>query len=100
MACQLSNQLWLLVGLTAIVAILGWWRQVGFAPHIKGSLKFILLPLLFTATFFGLGLFLRPADSTLNIFGADSLKQTLQFLLATSMPESPSLTFGITFVIQ
>lgn len=85
MVSQLSNQLWLLVGLTAIVAILGWWRQVGFSPHIKGSLKFTLLPLLFTAFYFGSGLYLRPADSALNIFGADSLMQTVQFLLATFM---------------
>jgi len=85
MAAQLSNQIWLVVGLTAIVALLAWWRQVGFAPHIKDSIKFILPPLLVTAVYFGVGWYLRPADSTSNIFGANTFKQTVQFLLATFM---------------
>ncbi|MCB0188099.1 MAG: CPBP family intramembrane metalloprotease [Caldilineaceae bacterium] len=81
---QLPNQLGLIVLLTGIVALLAWWRPVGFTKPTPGALKFIIPPLLFTAIFFLYG-FWQSRGSNVGYMGADTTDQALLAILVSLM---------------
>lgn len=75
-------QVILIVFLTAVVGLFGWWKQVGFIRHThKGSLKFLSFPLLLTAVFFVFGLIASKGSYA----GATGITQILTLLAFTAM---------------
>ncbi len=84
LVAQLPNQIGLIILLTGIVALLIWWKQVGFRKHESKSLKFIIPPLLFTALFFTLGVVMGTASGT-GFLGTTSSKQLLLVILVALM---------------
>ncbi len=84
LVAQIPNQVRLIILLTAIVALLVWWRQAGFTRHIRGSLKFILIPLAFTGLILATGI-VTSARNGLGFLGADSTRDLMQVLLVSVM---------------
>ena len=78
MIAQLPNQIGLAMLLTAVVAILIWWRQVGFSKHERGSLKFIVPPLLLSC-----GYLVAAAVIGQGFLGTSGVNQLLLVLLVT-----------------
>jgi hypothetical protein len=84
LVAQIPNQIGLIILLTAIVALLVWWRQVGFSRHIRGSLKFILIPLALTGLILATGI-VTNARSGMGFLGARSTRDLLQVVLVSLM---------------
>jgi membrane protease YdiL (CAAX protease family) len=84
LVAQIPNQIGLIILLTAIVALLVWWRQVGFTRHSRGSLKFILLPLALTGLILATGI-VTNARSGMGFLGASSTRDLLQVVLVSLM---------------
>lgn len=76
------NQVVLIIFLTGVVALFGWWKQVGFIRHTqKGSLKFLSFPLLLTLAFLLMGVVLSGG----SFAGANNVSQILALLAFTAM---------------
>ena len=83
MIAQIPNQIGLIILLTGIVALLIWWKPVGFSRHEKGSLKFILPPLLYSTILILFALTQR-GDAT-GFLGTKGIQQLLLVILAVLM---------------
>ena len=85
MRAQITNQIPLIIGLTAIVAILIWWRPVGFRRWEKGSLKFTLPPLLYSLAIISFAGVMSLKGGVPSWLGAGSLSSFLVIVLVTLM---------------
>ncbi len=82
MVSELPNQIGLVILLTGIVAVLVWWKQVGFRKHENKSLKFMIPPLVYIAVLFIYGMVLGQSGSA-GFLGTNSSKELMLLILTT-----------------
>lgn len=82
MISELPNQIGLVVLVLGIVALLGWWKQVGFRkPHSK-SLRFMIPPLLYIGLLLSVGTISGKSGGT-GFLGTSSSKELILVALTT-----------------
>ena len=79
-----KNQIILVIALTGIVALLGWWQETGFRMWHKGTLKFALFPLILVAVIFG-GLAMAMGQTTHLLLGTTNMQQLLALIAVALM---------------
>lgn len=81
---ELPNQILLVILVTGIVALLIWWKQVGFRKLEKKSFWFIIPPLIYTIGLIVYSVVLG-GNSDAGFLGTGNTKELLLVILATLM---------------
>jgi len=84
LAAELPNQIALIIILTVIVAILQWWKPVGFTRQEKKSLRYIWPPLIYTFLYLIAGIFYGTQIDS-GFFGASNVTKFIIALLTAFM---------------